>query len=221
MSTVVVLRRLTAFIWGSVSTDHLSESEIAGFLDRDLSAIERTRVEAHLEDCGDCRRAVIHVKRLASTFDDAARPAAPPARARPRAIRWLPLGAGAALAAGLSFVWLSRAESPTAMPSPVRGGGGVVADARPRLGSLTPADDALVAGDSVAFMWAAAGADLYHLVVQDQTGQPVLSTETADTLVIVRDERAFLPGRLFFWRVDAITDGVSASSEVRKFRIAP
>lgn len=220
MSTLVVLRRLTAFIRGSVSTDHLSESDIAGFLDRDLSDNERTRVERHLEDCGECRGAVVDVRRIASTFDEAH--SAPPARSRnPRGIRWLPLGAGAALAASLSFMWLSRSETQAVTQSPIRSGGTVVPDARPRLESSTPADDALVTGDSVAFTWRAARADLYRLVVQDETGQPVLSTETPDTLVIVRGERAFLPGRLFFWRVDAITDGVSASSEVRKFRIAP
>ncbi len=221
MKTVFLLRWLAMFRWGSMSTDHLNESDISGFLDREMSPDERSRVERHLEDCTRCRGAVVQVNRIASTYGRSAERGSISPHPVRRKIAWIPLGAGAALAASLTVMWLSGSQSaPEAGPNPVRAAGSSAPDARPTLQLRTPDEDALVTRGAVTFGWQAAGADVYRLVVQDETGEPVMTRETPDTLVVLRDERALLPGRLYFWRVDAITDGVSASSAVRKFRVA-
>ncbi|HVF39087.1 MAG TPA: zf-HC2 domain-containing protein [Gemmatimonadaceae bacterium] len=203
----------------SMPTDHLTESAIAGFLDNDLPDSERADAELHLDACAECRRALLEVERIAASYK--APPLATAALAElPRRRRfWVPFGASAALAASIIFFWMSG--EPGSTTSIVeRADRAVSVDSKATLLPTTPNDDVVLRGESVAFAWSSAGANLYRLVIQDESGTPVLTHETADTVLLIPTHDTMVAGPLYFWRVDAITDGIIASSVVRKFRIA-
>ena len=206
-----------------MSADHLNESDIAGFLDGDCSRSEMSRIETHLEECAQCRRAIVDVKRIASEFNTVNKPSAvPPAYVRRSTIhaKRLWLVTATALAASLALVILnSDNKSASVISSPVRTGDPIELSSRPMLEVNGPADDAEVSADSILFRWRSRNATLYRVHIQDETGNPVLTRETPDTYLALAVTAPLATGHRYFWRVDAISDGVAASSTVRKFRV--
>lgn len=203
-----------------MAIDHLSESDIAGFLDHDSTIDERSRVERHLEECPECRHSIVDVRRITSGFK-------PPSESSPTVRlsvrhrrRWIPLTMGAALAASLAVVWIARPNERESLPNLERDGTAASEGARGSVVVATPEDDEVLPPDSIEFSWRSTGGSLYRLTIQDETGAPVIRRETPDTLIALRPGSVLTPNQLYFWRVDAITDGVTASSPVRKFRVS-
>jgi len=192
---------------------HLSANDLAGFIDQDLDPATRRRVESHLDQCRQCRDELIETQRVAAEYT-----AAPPARtARSVRWKWVPV----ALAAGVGVLLLlpRRATNlPAADPTravPVADGEG----ARP-ISIVSPVDDADVAPGEVVLTWHATAADQYRVSVVTENGDPVWTGETADTTV--RPAAAMLRiGQRYFWRVDAIANGITATTGVHRLRIGP
>lgn len=225
MLSLSLIARFRSSAKPSVSPKHLGESEIAGFLDGDCTPSEHSRIEAHLDQCADCRVAIVEVKRIASAFEmpqHAPVPAHPPGKRASQKVKWMWLATGTALAASLTFVVLGRNDDDARLiPSAVRASDPSAFASRPALEVESPADDAELSGDSAVFRWRSTAGAVYRVLIQDETGEPVFTRETADTTIAIEMIPALAAGHLYFWRVDAISDGVTASSVIRKFRVAP
>ncbi len=190
---------------------HLGDAELSGFLDDDLAPDERRRIAAHLDSCDDCRRELVEVGRLAASL-----PATP--RRRPSALVWL--AAGGALAAGLAALLL-----PTAAPAPPVGHDTTRAPAqtvplegRARIEATLPLADTVRAAPALVFAWRPVRADVFRFTLLSETGEPVWSVETADT-VLTLPNTVHLGAGAFFWRVDAVAEGIVATTGIRRLRV--
>jgi hypothetical protein len=99
--------------------------------------------------------------------------------------------------------------------SPVAG----TADAAPRIAAITPPEGGLVPSSGAEFVWAAAAAESYSFVLLEEDGTPKWSTETTDTSVTIPVATALEPGRIYFWRVNALTDGISATTGATRIQV--
>lgn len=195
-------------------SEHLSPGDLAGFLDRDLDTTRRQRVEAHLDSCWACRHEAAEVARMSETAF-----AAKGIERRPR--RWLPLVLTGALAAGLAGVALvrrSHAPDHTTVTQPVRAP--TLSEGRARIGSVSPADNATTPARAVRFTWRALAADFYRISVLTESGAPVWTLDTSDTSVTLPTDLSLRPGEAYFWRVDAISAGISATTGSHRFQVA-
>ena len=201
-----------------MQTDHLTDSEIAGFLDRDLSAEERSSVESHLDSCASCRSAILEVSRMAESYQAASDPnrAVPVSPRRRRGVR---VGLVAAAAAGLAIVWLGNVRNNPETP-PTRSVTTIAADRRPVVEVVSPPENALAHRSGLTFVWRSAGTTVYRFALLDETGQTVMDKDVSDTVLVLPPETRLAPGHLYFWRVDAIADGIAASSGARKLTFA-
>ncbi|HEX9165108.1 MAG TPA: zf-HC2 domain-containing protein [Gemmatimonadales bacterium] len=193
------------------SLPHLTEADLAGYLDRDLEADRRRQVELHLEWCDACRADLVAAMRLAS----------PDPAIRVHRVRWA--WVATALAAGLAAVMLVRPPRPSSPESPeppVRAS----ADRRESLLPMSvvgPADNAVVPRDAISFTWRPVRADFYRVTILSESGEPVWSLDTPDTTVRPPASVGLRPGRSYFWQVEAIADGVTATSGARRVQVAP
>jgi predicted anti-sigma-YlaC factor YlaD len=215
-----------------VSDNHLSDGTIAEYLDHALAPGERQQVESHLDACAECRRVVIEVMRAADSYEAAAAQDAPPGRgpvthttSAPRAVarrRWAVLVGSGLLAASLGSVLLLRPAVSAPEAPVVRGvapfAGG---DRQPRIHAVQPPSGAVVPGRAVTFAWRATTADAYRIVLLTESGEPVWTHETADTSAVLATEVTLRPGASYFWRVDAIADGIVATSGTQRLQVAP
>lgn len=195
------------------SLGHVTESDLAGYLDNDLGPADRRRVEAHLDACVECRLELVAVQRLAASYRSSM-------RRIPRPV-WAGLGVGAALAAVLAgLMLLPRGHTvapplPDTVRAPVQEAG---REGRRRIDVVAPPSDTAVPGQALVFAWRATAADVYRLTVLTDSGDPVWSLETADTSAAVPTGIRLRPGA-YFWRVDAIADGISATSGAHRFLV--
>jgi hypothetical protein len=105
---------------------HLDEGQLHALLDGELSETERRAAEAHLEDCGECRRSLLEARELLAGADEliaavevppaaaggAARTGAPARRRFP----WRSLAWAASLVAAVGLGWTARADLYRAAP---------------------------------------------------------------------------------------------------------
>ena len=202
------------------TADHLSDSDIAGYLDRDLEEGERERVEAHIADCGECRGALVAVEQLALSYSSL-----PGARAKERSRRrvWLALSAGLGVLAAAAAVAILPPGAIEQRQPPTRAGQTLSPDRRDAVVLVAPSDNRAVAGDDVAFVWNTSGVDHYRLTVFDESGKLIALRETPDTSVVVSLDSASGgkngTGR-YLWKVEGIADGVAAASEVRALTVS-
>jgi anti-sigma factor RsiW len=197
--------------------EHLTENDLAAYLDHQSTREGRLRVEAHLDACAQCRGEVIALRRI---VDDLAGRKAVVRPAR-HAVRrwWIPVAAAAGLAALLLVPRLgTRAPAPSATERAPEVGGG---EGEPRITVVAPAENATVHLGSVAFTWRSAAADVYRVSLLSQSGAPVWSAETSDTSVSLPATVPLQRGEPYFWRVDAIANGMSATTGVHRLQIAP
>ena len=185
---------------------HLIERDIAGYLDQSLDAAARRAVEVHLDECPACRSELVAVMRLAR-----------PDSGGTRGIRrfwWIPV----AVAAGLAAVLLVR-RPPASLPDTIERPASGVTESLPRLVVTTPAAGAAVPARNLSLQWHSRPGDSYRVTVLSESGAPIWSTETTDTTVVLPQGVLLEPGRMYFWRVDAIADGVSATSGIQQFQV--
>jgi hypothetical protein len=221
-----VTGRIDFNLWKrGVPLRHLTEGELAGYLDRDLSATERQGVERHLDGCDECRAELVAVAGLVDGWnadDTRSEPAPAVARRPPGRRAWrgpmglVGLAAAAALAALLLVVpgpepfaehGLDRERLSTEGVAPLR--------------THAPSDGGAVGRDDLRFAWADHGTDSYRLTITAEDGGLVWSVTLADTLVAPPGSLHLEPGARFFWYVDAMSAGVVARSGVRSFTVTP
>lgn len=189
--------------------DHLSPSELAAFADGRLQATERSRLGTHLDSCDQCREELAEVLKLVD------RVAKAPSVALWRRY-WKPVTV--AVAAGLAAVVVAGLPRLNEEPSLVRAPG-TPADAAPRITAITPADGTTQGRDSLEFVWHAYGADSYRFTLLLDDGTPRWTKETTDTSVELPPQLTLEPGRTYFWRVDALNDGVSATTGMQRLEL--
>jgi hypothetical protein len=194
----------------STHTDeHLSEIDIAAYIDGVLSAEERARADRHLSMCDECRLETV-------TSGDAVA-SAPPIKPRSRsASLWL----GVAAAAGLVVVAASTLTRNAADREIVRADSASLPMNRPTVAVVTPADGASLAREG-RLVWRSFGADAtYRLTIADESAQPLYSATIQDTSAVLPSSVRSTPGKKFFWYVDAIgSDGLTASSGLKSFTV--
>ena len=97
---------------------HLDDGMLHAYLDGELSAVERARVEAHLAECDPCRERLAEERSLIERADRLLSLAAPPVPAALRRRRrwWVPSAWAASIAMAFIGGWLLRPRNP---PPPV------------------------------------------------------------------------------------------------------
>jgi hypothetical protein len=205
---------------GPRESRHPSEADLAGFLDGDLAAAERRRVVSHLDECAACRRELVEMRQMVDSYSGAREAAAATAPPRGRRRGWRVGFATALAAAGIASLLLVR--RPAVAPSdvnrvreaPMLG----QAAGNARIAVVSPPESATISPQGAKFTWRSTGADLYRFALLTETGEPVWSHETSDTTVSMPAAVEVRAGESYFWRVDAIADGISATTGVRTFR---
>jgi len=202
---------------GSEQQYHLTAGDIAGFMDADLSPAERARIEAHLEGCPDCREELAAVSEMAHS---APQPVPAPHSRRP-VRKWLPLTIGIALAASLAAFLLLR---PIQL-EPFRGHEQLRApdlgEGRARLGIVSPRPDSPTTAAGLRFVWKGSAAGLYRISVLTESGEPVWTADTQDTVMVLPAAVVLIPGRNYFWQVEGIADGIVSSTGYQTLRVRP
>ena len=184
--------------------DHLSPDLIAAYLARETSEDEKQEAQRHLLTCAECRRDTAEAAELARDR-------------RPR--RWVPIAIPAA-AAAIALLMLVPGWGPTTDELLIRGPG---TEGVQHFVAVTPAEGALVRGDSVTFLWRSEGSDVHYvLTVTDQSGDVVWTAGTQDTSLVPPREIGLKADGVYFWYVDALlTDARSSTTGVREFIIRP
>lgn len=198
---------------------HLNPAEIAGYLAHDLTSSERGEVEAHLDACAECRGELVEVVQLTSAHAEVPRSATRLLRRR----WWIPV----AMAAGLAAVMVSRqspnttsvATHPVAAQPLERPSVGP-AESMPRISIVAPAAGLEVPARGVVFSWHGRSADTYRITVMTEDGAPVWTGETLDTTETLPATVVLDAGHRYFWRVDAVSDGIVATSGVHPLVVA-
>ncbi len=186
-------------------TAHLSEDDLAAYLDRRLDGDEKKRAEAHLAWCSECRLLLTNASATLHRKGASRR-------------RWVALGpAVAAAAAIVLFVMLpsrlsDRGDSPAhrdvlgaadALPTPIEPRGSVAA--------------------VEALVWHRLDrADRYRGTLFDSSGSVLWRSETVDTVALLPDSVRLSTGSTYLWRVEARI-GVDrwVESELLRFTIEP
>jgi hypothetical protein len=84
---------------------------------------------------------------------------------------------------------------------------------------MTPANGDSITAGRVVFVWRSRPGDSYRVTVLTESGEPIWAEETVDTSVTLPETIQLEKGRLYFWRVDAVADGLSATSGVQRFQV--
>jgi len=197
----------------STRARHPDDAAVAGYLDRTLAPDDYARVEAHLAACAECQRDVVAVTRVLAEAQ------------APRGRRFWVLSTsviGGLVAAGLAL-WVGVGLGPS-RAARLRADGISGDEGVPALMATAPAEAETVARGGLVFRWSPAEDPdaLYELVISDSVGHVTLRRETRVTVLDLEPAAELAPGSLYYWYVDALlSDGRSATTGVRTFRIAP
>jgi hypothetical protein len=198
---------------------HLSESDIAGYLDQDLAPDERKLVTEHLEACDTCRSEIVATARLLGG-DWSQQPAHAPER-RVRNYRHIGVRvAGLAAAAVLAVVVLVRpGVGPADQTAP--GQERFSTEGVEQLTAHAPPAGGSVRRENLRFVWADRGTESYRITVTAEDGRLLWSRALADTTIVPPATVEMDPGERFFWYVDAISNGVVARTGAQSFVVTP
>ncbi|HUQ81408.1 MAG TPA: anti-sigma factor [Gemmatimonadaceae bacterium] len=204
--------------------EHPPESVLAAYLDRELGNDERTQVEAHLDQCAECRRGLAETVDVLALSEEAGLPAKERASVVGRSRRLAWLGTGMALAASIAaMVVLRRPAVPDGdIDARTRDAAATTIDGRmPRLAVVEPVAGSAGVAEQPTFTWHQADADRYSFRLLAEDGVPVWSRETPDTTVTLPSDVRLDRGRTYFWRVDALATGIVASTRAQRFTVSP
>jgi hypothetical protein len=189
---------------------HIREDVFAAYLDKSLSPTARASVDQHLGECAACRDELVSLTEIARSIG------------RPR--RTLRFGAAAA---AIAAVLLIAVVLPRQASRPSSADGERLretsSNASRRIDAVSPTDSAVLAMDSVRFIWHRDSTDAgYRLVVSDDAGNVAWTLDTPDTSVALPTSIRLKRDRVYFWYVDAIgREGTTRATGLRQFRVAP
>jgi hypothetical protein len=197
-----------------VALTHLSETELAAFLDGGLTPPERHRVAAHIDLCETCRRELVDVGRAIEHRGARTReaPVSPSRR------WWIPAAAAAGIAAILLVPRV--ATRPPATVGETRASRVADSEGQRRIDAISPADDVAIPAAQIVFMWHAVGADVYRVFLLSESGGPIWETETTDTSATLPATVSLTAGGAYFWRVDAVTNGIIATTRAHRLQVS-
>ena len=191
---------------------HPSAAEVAAYLDRTLPQVEHTQIEAHLDDCRECREEVVALSRVLRKLG-------------PKPIlRWVAVGGIAAtlalvvgrMALGPGNVTAPNTTQPIERSAPGEGHAGLVA--------IRPTGNAPVRRDAVLLQWASApnpGVH-YRLTLSQADGRVLWTASTRDTMLQVPSSVRLAGGRTYYWYTDVLLpDGRTLTTGVQEFRLIP
>lgn len=193
---------------------HLSERELAAFLDGGLTPPERHRVVAHIDLCVACRGELVDVGRAI----------------KPRGVRtrgatvslwrrsWIPAAAAAGIAAILLATRLTTHPPP--MDGRTRAPRIAESEGERLIDPISPANDSTVPAARIVFMWHAVPVDVYRFSLLSKSGDPIWEKETTDTSTTLPATVSLTSGRAYFWRVDAVTNGIVATTRVQRLQVS-
>lgn len=194
----------------SADEHHLTPDQVAGYLAGALGSAERSEVARHLEGCMECRHELIAVGGMVA--DQAAAALAPP----PAGWRRRLTAIGMALAAGIAVIAFYRGRTEETV---VRSEGAPgVGEGVPAIEVVGPLDGAEVK-DSVVLRWRSVGRDSYQVFFLSEDGRPLWSIQTADTVARVPASVALERGAVYFWRADAVGNGIVATTGVHRLTV--
>lgn len=186
----------------STRGEHVTDIEIARYLDRRLPAEQRDRIENHLAACVECRQHVLETQQLLGRVR------------RPRR-----LVAGGALAAAAAAVVLlithvGQTSRLTTAEMPLRGG-----ESAATLTAYGPIGE--VGRQSLRFVWGAAPkVASYRVSLTSIDGVQMWTQSGADTVAIIPRTVNLRTGERYLWVADAIlTDGTIRSTGLREFSL--
>jgi hypothetical protein len=202
---------------------HLSEHELAGFLDTELAEADRIRVEAHLEACGECRAEIRQVAQILQELPSAVtepKRAPKPTPDHRSGSRWrLPVGLGGLAAAAVVasvLIWPGGTDL-VEQPVQERSGTEGVALLAPHF----PSAGGVVDRADLRFSWESHEAGSYRITLTAEDGALLWSQTLADTVAAPPTDLELPAGQSYFWYVDAIDIGVAARTGALSFTIAP
>lgn len=181
---------------------HLSPAIIAAYLAHEASPEERHSALEHLVACSECRRDMDEALALGTER---------PSR------RWAPVAIPAAAAAIVLFLLVPgvrQAPRPAAFRGPT-------AEGVRQFAAVTPADRAVVAADSVLFVWRSEGSGAHYVItLTDANGDVVWTAPTPDTTLALPRTLELKPGHRYYWYVDALLENArSSTTGVREFGV--
>jgi Putative zinc-finger len=181
--------------------NHLTDSEMARYLDRRVSLEERDRIEDHLASCAECREHTLGTQQVLR---------------RARRPRMVAVGSVLA-AAAVVLIWIARVGPIPELSAPQRG----VASDNAGLIAYGPTGDAK--RPSLRFVWGSAmGAASYRLSVTAANGAQVWSQSGADTVASLPRSVDLRTGEKYLWVADALMrDGSTRSTGLREFSLIP
>jgi len=193
---------------------HLREAELAAFLDGGLMGAQRRRVQAHIDICETCRAELVDVGRATERRGALAKRVVSPLSRR----WWIPAVAAAGIAAVLVIPRL--ATRPGATPEQTRAPRITDAEGQRRIEPIAPLDDVTVPATEMVFSWHAVPADVYRISLLTTSGDSIWGTETSDTIATVPGSVSVKPGGSYFWRVDAVANGIVATTRGHRVNVA-
>jgi anti-sigma factor RsiW len=178
---------------------HVTDAEIAAYLDRTLTTPQRDRVEDHLAACQDCRQHLLETKELLE---------------RVRRPRKLLVGGALAAAAVLVFVIVR--------PNPAEMDRGVMRNDGAAVPVVAYGPMGTAPRTGLRFVWSAVpGAESYRLTVSGEDARTVWSSSGTDTVSALPDSVTLRPNERYHWVADALlSDGSTRSTGLREFDVA-
>lgn len=191
---------------------HLSDEDLAAYVDRTLDLAGRARVDSHLIECDDCR--VVVTEAMATLSERQSRRRRVPI-----------IVGGLAAAAGILLVVSPREPDSIIVDRQVRSSvtSSSTEDVR-RIVALAPESGSVLPRESIVFAWRPeAGGTVYQLTVSDAGGAVLWSERTSDTTLALPPASTALlrPGQIHYWRVEALLPDLrTAMTPVRSFFVS-
>jgi len=213
---------------------HLTERDIALYVEQTLPEHERERVESHLSDCPACVEQVAALTRLPLIMADTTAPhldAATRRRAEhlgsksrtslldllflssvARPFRFAVVGF-LLVGIGITYLMVGRTPEPERFRSP---------EVVQPFVKLSPGDGAFVESTTI-FRWTAVQhSAAYQLTLFEEGGRQLWSATISDTMASIPPSVALQPGKKYFWRVEALfPDDTKLASPLNVFTFSP
>jgi hypothetical protein len=189
-----------------MTTQHLTPTQIAAFIDRSMTRADRAEAELHLSGCDRCREELAACAQLAANA---------PSQSR-RHVPWRFVGVAAAA------VLIALAVRPT-LNRDERGSSRERTSSAEtnRITILRPAPDAGVPRSMLDFAWRADERSTgYRVILTNDKGEPVWTADVDSTRITPPDSVILGVGARYFWRVETLhADGSTAQSPTTAFHI--
>ena len=181
---------------------HMSDLEIAAYIDHGLPSNRLDEVEDHLAHCAICRDNVVQTQAFLK---------------RSRRSQWLSRAAAVMLAAAAIAIVAVPSIRRSFMPDRDVMRDGNTASSIRVYGPLGEVEKA-----PSRFVWGSLpGVLSYHITITTDVGANVWSGSSTDTTVVLPAGITLVQGQRYLWAVDAVTsEGITRSTGLREFGIA-